>query len=241
VSDAASTRSIDGAIFDFGGVLVHNGRHSDLVSRFPPEHAEAALKIFVGDYGADTDHPWHRLERGEISFAEAQRLNKEALAAAGIALPQLAPPEPEPAKGGHASPADSGESLKRSVPAMTFRPNHEMMDLVGRLREGGIRLGILTNNIREFRDLWRTLMPYEELFDDIVDSHEIGLRKPNPEIYQLALTRLGLTAERAVFLDDVPTNVSAAEAVGMYGVLVEEDATNAIAAVERLAALDERA
>ena len=98
-------------------------------------------------------------------------------------------------------------------------------------------MAILTNNIREFRELWRNLMPYEELFDDIVDSHEVGLRKPNPAIYELALTRLGATAERTAFLDDLPSNVAAAEALGMYGVLVDEDAAPAIAAVERLADL----
>ncbi len=65
----------------------------------------------------------------------------------------------------------------------------------------------------------------------------MGLRKPNPAIYELALTRLGATAERAAFLDDVATNVAAAEAVGMYGVIVDEDSAPAIAAVERLAVL----
>jgi putative hydrolase of the HAD superfamily len=212
-------------IFDLGGVLMHNGRLADFVRRFPAEHAEQALRIFMGDYGADNDHPWHRLERGEISFAECQQLNRAAFAEAGIALPAV-PAEAPPATPG-ATPA----------PVMTFRPNLEMMDLVARLRAAGLRVAILTNNIREFRELWRPLMPYEELFDDIVDSHEVGLRKPNPAIYELALTRLGATAERTAFLDDVASNVAAAEAVGIRGVFVDEDAAPAIAAVERLAGL----
>lgn len=120
---------------------------------------------------------------------------------------------------------------------MTFQPNLAMMDLVARLRSADLRVSILTNNIREFRDLWRNLMPYEELFDDIVDSHEVGLRKPNPAIYELALTRLSARAERTAFLDDVASNVAAAESLGMYGVVVDEDAAPAIAAVERLADL----
>ena len=215
------TRQIDTVIFDLGGVLMHNGRHADFVRRFPAEHAEAALRIFMGDYGADNDHPWHRLERGEITFAECQQLNRAAFAEAGISLPAMERPA----------------SSEGAAPLMTFQPNLAMMDLVDRLRGAGLRLGILTNNIREFRDLWRNLMPYEELFDDIVDSHEVGLRKPNPAIYELALTRLCATAERAAFLDDVATNVAAAEAVGMYGVMVDEDSAPAIATVERLAAL----
>ena len=78
------------------------------------------------------------------------------------------------------------------------------------------------------------MMPFEDWFDDIVDSHEVGLRKPNPAIFQLALARLGAEAGRTVFLDDVATNVSAAESVGIHGMLVDEDPTDAIAAVRRL-------
>ena len=81
---------IDTVMFDVGGVLAVTGRHSDFARRFAPEHAEAVQHIFLGDYGADGDHPWHRLERGEITLEENRRLNKAALAVAGIALP--APP-----------------------------------------------------------------------------------------------------------------------------------------------------
>ena len=89
---SATSRSIDGVIFDLGGVLAANGRHADFARRFPPEHAEQVIRIFVGDYGDDGDHPWHRLERGEITLDENRRLNKIALDAAGIALPPPPPP-----------------------------------------------------------------------------------------------------------------------------------------------------
>ena len=212
-----TTRQIDTVIFDLGGVLMRNGRQSDLVRRFPPEVADAALRIFMGDYAADNDHPWHRLERGEISFDEVRSLNRASLAEIGIDMPA-------PAAGS-------------TAPPMVFDPNHDMLDLVRRLRSAGLRTGILTNNVREFRDLWRPLLPYDELFDDIVDSHEVGLRKPNAAIYELALTRLDAVAGRTAFLDDVLSNVTAAEAVGLYGVVVDEDSGPAIAAVELLAGL----
>ncbi|MCU1400951.1 MAG: family phosphatase [Acidimicrobiales bacterium] len=216
-------RHIDTVIFDLGGVLMHNGRHSDFTKRFPPDVAAEAQRIFVGEFGVDTDHPWHRLERGEISMVDCSALQKEAFAAAGIEMP--ARPVPEPTTDG------------APTPMLTFLPNDEMLDLAARLRQAGLGIGILTNNVREFRDLWRNLMPYEELFDDIVDSHEVGLRKPNPAIYELALERLNGTASRAAFLDDLPSNVEAAAALGMFGVLVEIDAAPAIAEVERLAGL----
>lgn len=207
------TAEIDTVIFDVGGVLAATGRHSDFAKRFPPEHAERVIKLFVGDYAEDGDHPWHRLERGEITFEENRRLNRIALAEAGIELP--APPP-----GG--------------APMIVFTPSEPMVELVKELRAAEIRMGVLTNNVLEFREHWRSMMPFDEWFDDIVDSHEVGLRKPNPAIFQLALARLGAEAGRTVFLDDVATNVSAAESVGIRGVLVDEDPTDAIAVVRRL-------
>jgi 23S rRNA-/tRNA-specific pseudouridylate synthase len=64
-------RLIDAVIFDFGGVLASNGRPSDVAKRFPNDPVDKVMKVMMGDYGQDTDHPWHRLERGEISMVEA--------------------------------------------------------------------------------------------------------------------------------------------------------------------------
>ncbi len=123
------------------------------------------------------------------------------------------------------------------VPAIVFEPNSPVIELVHDLRAAGLKLGVLTNNVLEFRPMWWGLLPFEELFDDIVDSHEVAMRKPNPAIYRLALERLDVAASRTVFLDDVQTNVDAANHVGLRGVLVEEDPTGAVAEVRRLAGL----
>lgn len=211
-----SAAVIDTVIFDFGGVLAANGRHSDFAARFPAEHREAVIRIMVGDYGTDSDHPWHRIERGEITLEENRALNRAALLAAGIELPLPAP---------------------GSGPQIEFRPNAPVIALVHELKAAGFRLGVLTNNVVEFRDRWRSLLPFDELFDDIVDSCEVGMRKPNPAIYQLALARLGAQPDRTAFLDDVPSNVTAAESVGMRGAVVAEDPTEAVAMVRRWAGL----
>jgi epoxide hydrolase-like predicted phosphatase len=207
---------IDTVIFDLGGVLAATGRHSDFTARFPNADPDLVKSILIGDYGADSDHPWHRLERGEITMAENRALNKEALAAAGIEVP---PPPP----GG--------------APMFRFLPNEPVVQLVHDLRAAGVRLGVLTNNVAEFRDGWRTMMDFDALFDDVVDSHEVGMRKPNPAIYQLALARLGADAGSTAFLDDVQSNVDAADRVGMRGVLVEEDPLPAVATVRDWAGL----
>ena len=84
-------------------------------------------------------------------------------------------------------------------------------DKVRALRAQGLRMGIVTNNVREFSERWRRLIPVDELFDDVVDSSAVGLRKPNPDIYHLALRRLGVTRPgAAIFLDDFAPNVDAA-------------------------------
>jgi epoxide hydrolase-like predicted phosphatase len=217
VTERSASRLIDAVIFDLGGVLAANGRHTDFAARFPAQQAEQVRSIMLGDYGADGDHPWHRLERGEITLQEVRRLNRTALATAGIELP------PSPTGG---------------APMMEFVVNEPVAELVHELRREGFRLGVLTNNVAEFRAQWRTMLPFEELFDDIVDSHEVGMRKPNPAIYQLALARLGAEAGRTAFLDDVVSNVSAADALGMRGVLVDEDPSEAVATVRRWAGLD---
>lgn len=204
-------------IFDVGGVLARTGRHSDFTRRFEGADPDVVARILLGDYGADGDHPWHRLERGEISFDEVRRLNKIALEAAGVAMP------PPPAEG--------------SRDSFSFELNPPVVALVHDLRAAGVRLGVLTNNIREFRPMWRSMLDFDELFDDVVDSHEVGLRKPNPAIYRLALERLGAQADRTAFLDDVASNVDAALSVGMRAVVVDVDPAEAVATVRRWAGL----
>ncbi len=210
-------RLVDTVIFDVGGVLAANGRHSDFARRFPDANADEVIKILVGDYAEDGDHPWHRLERGEITLQENRQLNREALVAAGIDLPTPPP---------------------GSAPMIQFVVNEPVVQLVRDLKDAGLRLGVLTNNVAEFRDQWRSMLPFDELFDDIVDSHEVGVRKPNPAIYQLALARLGADASRTAFLDDVPSNVRAAETVGIRAVLVDEDPLPAVRTVREWAGLD---
>jgi HAD superfamily hydrolase (TIGR01509 family) len=97
----------------------------------------------------------------------------------------------------------------------------------------------VTNNVKEASEQWRALVPLAELFEVIVDSSEVGMRKPNPAIYLHALDLLGGVApERAVFLDDAPGNVAGARRAGLHGILV--DAAEPAGALAELDALLER-
>jgi putative hydrolase of the HAD superfamily len=116
-----------------------------------------------------------------------------------------------------------------------LHPNRELLDYLRSLRERGVRLALLTNNVREWEPLWRPKLPVDELFEVVVDSAFVGMRKPDPEIYRLTLERLGLGPEACVFVDDTDVNVATARELGMRAVWFRSN-HQAIAEIE--AALD---
>jgi putative hydrolase of the HAD superfamily len=98
-----------------------------------------------------------------------------------------------------------------------LHPNEPMISLMRSLRERGMRMAILTNNVREWEPLWRAKLPVDQIFDVIVDSAFVGMRKPEHAIYELTLERLGdgLRASECLFVDDIDVNCVAAAEVGM--------------------------
>lgn len=232
-SSSQAGRQIDAVIFDFGGVLASNGRPTDVAKRFPNDPVDKVMKVMMGDYGQDTDHPWHRLERGEISMLEYREQLAPLVIEAGLHMSEgaLLPP---PAS---SSTANSSLTQGQSSIGFAFEPNHSVIELVHELKASGFRLGVLTNNVRELRHAWWPMLDFANIFDDVVDSHEVGMRKPNRAIYELALNRLGVEAHRAAFLDDAQSNVDAASALGIHGIWVDIDPTQAVHSVRQLANL----
>ena len=110
------------------------------------------------------------------------------------------------------------------------RPDDDMVEAVRRARAGGIRTGLVSNSwgTRRYpRDL------LTELFDAVVISGEVGLRKPAPEIYALGAERIGLAPDECVFVDDLRVNLAPAESLGMATVH-HRGADKTIAQLERL-------
>jgi epoxide hydrolase-like predicted phosphatase len=95
------------------------------------------------------------------------------------------------------------------------------------LRGRGLRMALLTNNVREWEPQWRAKLPeIDEIFEVVVDSAFVGMRKPDREIYELTLERLGdgVAAAECLFVDDVDVNCDAARSLGMRAVhYVEAD------------------
>jgi putative hydrolase of the HAD superfamily len=205
----------DAVLWDYGGIFT--------ASPFAAAHAYARaqdvepdemLRVVFGSYDADTDHVWHQLERGEISFVEALTQIKADAEAAGFRF-------------------DTGEMFSMMVTDEIDRTL--VVETVRLVRAKGLRTAIVTNNIREYGDAWRGQFPLDELFDAIVDSCEEGVRKPDPAIFRTALERLGVTdPTRAIFLDDFEGNLVAARALGMHAILVGPDPRPALDALAEL-------
>jgi epoxide hydrolase-like predicted phosphatase len=117
--------------------------------------------------------------------------------------------------------ADFGELLGVEPAGLIERlfaglsPEETMIEAVERARAGGIRTGLISNS-------WGTGI-YErapmQIFDATVISGDVGLHKPQPEIYRLGAERIGVEPEGCVFVDDLRENIAGAEAVGMLGIL----------------------
>ena len=204
---------IEAVIWDFGGVFIGSPFTAMAeVARNLDVDPKRYFGAVFGPYDRDTDHPWHRLERGEITFEVA----REEILALGRK------------DGFDADPVHFFSAMTRNGGG---EARSEVVEFAKQLKASGMATALLTNNAVEFREAWSRTVPVDELFHHVIDSSEVGMRKPDPKIFELALERLGgVAAERAVFLDDYPGNIEAANRVGIRGILVTED---------YLAALDE--
>jgi epoxide hydrolase-like predicted phosphatase len=188
-------------VVDFGGVLTNSlaetmggwlageGIDGDVFAR--------VMRDMLGLEGAVEArvNPVHALERGEIEIPDFERQLAEHLVSTSG--------EPVRAEG----------LLGRMFAG--FERAEDMIGVVRRCRQAGLKTALLSNS-------WGLNYPREdwpELFDVTVISGEVGIRKPDPGIYELCARQLELPPESCVFVDDLAPNVHGAAAVGMVGVL----------------------
>lgn len=186
-------------VSDFGGVLT-----TPLLSSFVAVQNE--IGIAAEDLGkamrAATEergeNPLYEMERGELAESGFLELLADALEPLADHRPHL--------------------HRFREVYFEALHPNEEMIALMRELKGSGLKMALLTNNVKEWEPLWRSMLPVDEIFEDIVDSAFVGCRKPEPQIYELTLERIGMPAEACLFIDDLHPNVVGAEAAGMRAV-----------------------
>jgi putative hydrolase of the HAD superfamily len=162
------------------------------------EHYAAVMRPWVEAAYAVTGgrNPIHALERGECTVEEFERELAGRMRC----------------RDGRRVPAE-GLMARMFAGSMPCEP---MYAAIYGLREAGLRTGLLSNSWG-FADYPRHLFP--AMFDTVVISGEVGMRKPEEQIFLHTARALGLAPGQCVFIDDLPANVAAAEATGMTGVL----------------------
>jgi putative hydrolase of the HAD superfamily len=209
--------AIRAVISDFGGVLTTPLLRSFAAFQdetgIPFEALGRAMQRAADRNGA---YPLFELEKGRISEEDFLELLRTEL-------------EPEL---GHRPELHRF----REIYFEALDPNQEMVELMSSLRARGYRMALLTNNVREWEPLWRSMLPVDAIFEVIVDSGFVGTRKPEREIYELTLERLGgQPPEQCLFVDDVEEHCAAARELGMTAIQFRDN-EQAIAEIE--AALD---
>ena len=196
-----------GVIWDWGGVMTNPIR--DMVAVWLDDedvdhaHYAAMMRPWVAgayDQNGDTN-PIHALERGECTTEEFERL-----LAARIAR------------------RDGVQVMAEGLLARMFAGSTmavPMQEAVLAIRAAGLRTALLSNSWG-MADYPRHLFP--GMFDVVVISGEVGMRKPEERIFRHAADLLGLAPAECVFIDDIEVNVTAAEAIGMTAILHHDPA-----------------
>jgi putative hydrolase of the HAD superfamily len=187
-------------ISDFGGVLT-----TPLFQSFAAVQDETGIpfqalgKAMAEIERADGEHPLYALEKGQLTEEDFLAKLADSLEPALGHRPEL--------------------HRFREIYFDALHPNEPMIDLMREAKDRGHRMALLTNNVREWEPLWRSMLPVDEIFELVVDSGFVGCRKPDREIYDITLDRLGDTDARdCLFIDDTDVNCTAAEELGMTAV-----------------------
>jgi putative hydrolase of the HAD superfamily len=203
VSDTTTT-DIKAVLWDFGGVILSSP--FEAFARY--EKANGLPKDFIRTLNAtnpDTN-AWARFERSEVGFDEFCDLFEAEAVALG------------------------GKLVAREVmPLLAGEIRPEMVEALRRCKEHGFKTACLTNNVVGFADP-RQAQPRPEsprtdvmeMFDVVVESSKVGVRKPDPRFYDMACELLAITPPEAVFLDDLGVNLKPAKALGMQTIKVTE-------------------
>ncbi|MEU8248157.1 HAD family phosphatase [Nonomuraea sp. NPDC048916] len=190
---------VTGVLIDWGGVLTTS--MSDSIRRWivadridDAHYRDVMGELVFHAYNGDGETLVHALERGEIDGATFERD-----LAARLRTVDGGPPV-----------ADG--LLERMFAG--FERVDAMYDMLRDVKEVGVRTCLLSNS-------WSNTYPregWDEIFDAVVISGEVGMRKPEPRIFQHALDLVGLPGDACVFIDDIEANIVAAQALGIEGI-----------------------
>lgn len=216
--EGIDTDRVEAAVFDLGGVFLAGGVES--VQAFGDRHGLAAdaWRTIRRDLFHDEHGVWSAVERGQATFADfVTRLRKLALE-----------------HGATISDEQARNFMGNTGASATERLRTEIVSAATRLH-ARMPTALLTNNIPEWRNGWRALLDVDALFDVVVDSSEVGMRKPEAGIYELMRAKLDLPHTSLFFLDDLGVNLKAARSLG-WQTLRYDDTTRVLSVLDALAA-----
>jgi len=195
---------IEAIVSDFGGVLT-----TPLIQSFMAFQDQTGISTEALGKGmqsateANGENPLFEMERGEITevaFLETITDHLEPLL-------------------GHRPEMHRFKEIYFEA----LEPNPQMIDLMRELKAEGYTMAMLTNNVREWEPLWRSMLPVDEIFETVVDSGFVGCRKPESRIYELTLEQIGHPAEACLFVDDVLVNCEGARKAGLHAVHFQDN------------------
>ena len=216
---ASKSSAFDSVVLDFSGVLVT--QTSPALIELATWHrvpVETLVHVLMGPRGWTTgDHPWHRAERGELLAAALQYEVVPYATATGLTL--------------------RGDEYARLLTG-DYVVNGDVLERIGRLRTLGYSLGLLMNSFQELRAMVESRIDVS-MFDVVVDSSEVGCRKPEPEIYSIMEQQLGVEPQRILYMDDVYANIEGARNAG-WGTIYVTDLSDALEDLDRVAMVEQR-
>jgi len=195
---------IEAIVCDFGGVLT-----TPLLTSFmaiqdeigiSPENLGKAMKTITEEDGGN---PLYALERGEMTEVDFLTRVTDGLEPLLGHRPEL--------------------HRFREIYFEALHPNPPMIELMRELQASGLRMAMLTNNVREWEPVWRPMLPVDEIFETVVDSGFVGCRKPESRIYELTLERVGEPAGTCLFIDDVLVNIEGARKAGLNAIHFQDN------------------
>ncbi len=208
---AGQKSMIRAIVLDYAGVMTvplrmpRKPESPHVVAESDPADVGAVLRSFMAHeiHNPDPQGMWNRLERGELSLEAFCTHLEDRNRAAGEAFRAMA------------------GTMIAGLPLRSM-----MADRVRAWQANGLKTALLTNNVAEWRPLWRGKLEEADVlhvFDAVIDSSEVGMRKPESRIYHHVMERLGVAPHEAVFVDDFPNNVDGAIDVGLRAILALPD------------------
>jgi epoxide hydrolase-like predicted phosphatase len=207
---------LKGVLIDWGGVLTTGLPDAIaewvVAERLDADHYRTVMRDLIMqayEGSANGENAIHALERGEISgFDFERRLAARLVTTDGV------------------PPVAEGLLTRMFAGFQRVEPMYAMLR---EARAAGLRTCLLSNS-------WANEYPrqdWEDFFDEVVISGEIGMRKPEPRIFEHALGKIGLAGQECVFIDDIEANITAARELGIVGVH-HRDPELTIAELEKL-------